>query len=92
MEQVKNIQHKDKTLNILRYLAFGAVGIYLWRVNKIEGKALGSDNPNNFKVNIDTDKLVDTATGFIPGTHNRKQIFNVFAKEFINGYKRRKAL
>ena len=91
MEVVKDIKHKDKSLNMLRWLAFGAVGLYLWRVNKVEGKEMGSDHPNNFKLSIDSDKLVDAATNLVPGTEPRKQMFNIFAKEFINGYKRKKA-
>jgi len=90
MSDIKDIQHKDKFSNILRWFAFGAVGIYLWRVNKVEGKQMGSENPNNFKLSIDSDKLIDAATNLVPGTYNRKQMFNIFAKEFINGYKKRK--
>jgi len=90
MNEVKDIKHNDKIANWLRWAAFGAVGLYLWRVNKVEGREMGSDNPGNFKLSIDSNKLVDAATNFVPGDDNKKQMFNVFAKEFINGYKKRR--
>jgi hypothetical protein len=88
MEEVKAITHKDKTLNLLRWAAFGAVGLYLWRVNKIEGKAMGSENPDNFKLAIDTERAINAAFELIPPLKKLNPMIQVGIKEFVNGFKK----
>jgi len=83
---VENIVHKDKATNILRWIAFGAVGLYLWRVNKKEGKAIGSENPNNFKIDIDLGRAVETAFEVIPQLQRLNPMVQVGVKEFIKGF------
>lgn len=84
--EVKAITHSDKTTNILRWVAFGAVGLYLWRVNKQEGKQMGSENPNNFSLDIDLGRAVDTAFEVIPPLRNLNPMVQVGVKEFIKGF------
>jgi len=89
-KNIKDIKHKDKKLNWLRWLAFGSVGLYLWQVNKKEGKKMGSENPNNFSLHIDKEKMIDMATNVIPISDTNKQFFNLAAKEFLKGFKNKK--
>ena len=84
--EVNPIAHSDKTTNVLRWLAFGAVGLYLWRVNKQEGKQMGSQNPNNFKLDVDLGRAVDTAFEVIPQLQRLNPMVQVGVKEFIKGF------
>ena len=88
MEEIKAITHKDRTLNALRWLAFGTVGLYLWRANKVEGKAIGSENPGNFKLEIDTDRALNAAFELIPPLKRLNPMVQVGIKEFVNGFKK----
>jgi len=88
-KNVENIKHKSKSLNILRWVAFGSVGLYLWQVNKKEGKKMGSENPNNFSIHIDKEKMIDMATNVLPMQNNNKQFLNLAAKQFLRGLNRK---
>ena len=88
MDEIKPIEHKNKTLNILRWVAFGAVGLYLWRVNKVEGKAMGTENPDNFKIEIDTERAINAAFELIPPLKRLNPMVQVGIKEFVNGFKK----
>ena len=85
------MKNKISKVNILKYVAFGGLAIYLWYRNKKQGKALGIENPNNLSFHIDTDKAINAASDFLPLTDNKKQIINLATKEFLNGYKKRVA-
>lgn len=52
---------KDKKLIPYQALLFGALGLYLWKLNK--ANAMGDSAT---KVSIDTDKLSRVATPFLP--------------------------
>lgn len=52
---------KDKKLLPYQFLLFGALGLYLYRLNKSNQEGFG-----NSKVSIDTDKLSKIATPFLP--------------------------
>jgi hypothetical protein len=88
--EVKSITHKDRISNILRWAAFGAVGVYLWRVNKVEGRAMGSDNPHNFKIHIDAERALGAAFELIPQLKELNPIFKEGMKEFARGFNKGK--
>lgn len=90
--EVKAIEHKDKVLNVLRWAAFGAVGLYLWRVNKVEGKAMGSNNPDNFHLTIDTERAINAAFEVIPPLKRLNPLIQTGIKEFVNGFKKERKI
>lgn len=53
---------KDKKLIPYQALLFGALGLYLWRLNKLNTMGEGKT-----KLSIDTDKISRVATPFLPG-------------------------
>ena len=85
------MKHDDKTLNILRVLAFAAVGIYLYKVYKKEGTLSGvSSNPRAFGVN--TDKVLDSVLPWVNIREDHKQLLRNASREAINGYLRSKGV
>lgn len=52
---------KDKKLLPYQFLLFGALGLYLYRLNKSNQDGMG-----NSKVSIDTEKLSRMAAPFLP--------------------------
>ena len=85
------MKHEDKTLNILRLMAFAAVGLYLYKVYKKEGSLTGvSSNPKTFGVN--TDKVLDTVLPWVDINHEHKELLRNASKEAINGFLRSKGV
>ena len=84
------VKHKDSLLNLLRWTAFGAMGVYLWQVKRKEGTLKGA-NPEakNIAFDINTDKLADCITPLIPIEDSQKPIINAGLKEFFSGFKKR---
>jgi len=79
------MNHQDPKLNLLRYLAFGAVGFYLYKTYRSEGSlgsALGSG-----KLSIDTDKMVDTAMPWIELPPAQKELVREGVKSFAKNLK-----
>lgn len=69
------LKHDDKTLNMLRLAAFGAVALYLYKVSKKEGSIAGASEGQN-PLRINTKKVVDSVMPWLP-------IENPLAKEAI---------
>jgi hypothetical protein len=78
---------QDKELKILKYLALGAVGIYLLRSFQKTG-ALGADVPGGGRLSINPDRLVDTAMPWINLPEPHRTMLRHGAKEFLKGLKK----
>lgn len=83
-----NLPSTDKILRVLRWTAFGAVGLYLWRANKVESKKVGIANPNNLQISIDTEKAIGAAFDVIPPLRKLNPMVKVGVMEFIKGFKK----
>jgi hypothetical protein len=88
MNEITATNSKDKLLHALRWAAFGAVGLYLWRANKVEGKALGAQNPNNFKLEIDTERALNAAFELVPPLRKLNPMIKTGIQEFVKGFKK----
>lgn len=77
---------KDKILKILKWTAFGAVGLYLWRANKVEAKRVGVNNPNNLQISINTEKAIGAAFEVIPPLRKLNPMVKVGIMEFVKGF------
>jgi hypothetical protein len=85
------MKHSDSTLNILRLVAFAAVGIYLYKVYKKEGTLTGvSSNPKTFGVN--TDKVLDSVLPWVNIREDHKDLLRNASREALNGYLRSKGV
>jgi hypothetical protein len=78
--------HNDEKLNLLRWLALGVAGVYLYQVKKKEGNLSGVSEKIN-SININTDKIVDSITPWINIPEPQKQIVSDGIKEFIKNVK-----
>ena len=58
------MKNKPDILTVAKYVAYGAVGFYLYQVVKNNGGRL-SGNPEGWEVKIDKDKLVDKVMPWI---------------------------
>lgn len=79
------IKHDDKELKLLRILAMGAVGIYLFRVMKKEGNlanSLGDPAKAKFKTRQMMDMGATVAESFIPPM--ARPIFNKLKNPLMN--------
>jgi len=86
------LAHKDKTLNIMRLLAFGAVGAYLYTVYRKQGTLEGvTGNPHD-KLHINTDRVVDYIMPFVDLPPNYKQMVAMGCKEALKGYAEAKGI
>jgi hypothetical protein len=80
------LPHSDKTLNILRLMAFGAVGFYMLKVYQKQGSLSGlSGNPDH-KISINTDRVVDYIMPHVDLPPNYKSAVEAGTKEFLKGY------
>jgi hypothetical protein len=79
--------HEQKSLNLLRWLAIGVGGIYLYKAYKQEGSLLGATG-NISKINIDTNKLVDSAMPWIKIPEHQKEIVAEGLKKFADSLKK----
>ena len=75
----------DNQLKLLRYLAFGAVGAYLFQTFRKTGTLDGAIG--DAKISVDTDRLVDTVMPWVdlPDTH--KELVRIGAKQFASSVK-----
>jgi hypothetical protein len=78
--------HKDEKLNLLRWLALGMAGVYLYQVNRKEGSLSGASEKIK-SININTDKIVDSITPWINIPEHQKQFVSDGLKEFIRNVK-----
>lgn len=79
------MKHQDPKLNLLRYLAFGAVGFYLYKTYRSEGSigsALGAG-----KLSIDTDRMVDTVMPWVNLPPHQVELLREGAKQFASKVK-----
>lgn len=81
-----NAARSDKILKILKWSAFGAVGLYLWRANKIEAKKVGIANPNNLQISINPEKALGAAFELIPPLQNLNPLIKTGIIEFVKGF------
>jgi len=72
---------------ILQWISFGAIAATLYFLNRKKAALTGAQNPNNLSFSIDGEKLIDTATNFIPTNENKKMMLNLAAKEILNGWR-----
>jgi hypothetical protein len=78
--------HDDKSLNALRLLAMGAVGLYLYKAWAKEGTLAGTlSNPQKFDVN--TDRLVDSAMPWLGLQGIEAEAVRSGAKQFLSSMK-----
>lgn len=80
------LAHKDKSLNLLRLVAFGAVGVYLYNVYKKQGSLNGVTGNPHQELHINTDKVVDYIMPFVDLPPNYKEAVKTGAKEALKGY------
>jgi hypothetical protein len=86
------LAHQDKNLNLLRLLAFGAVGFYLYNVYKKQGNLKGVMGNPNSELKINTDKVVDYIMPFIDLPPQYKEAVKIGAKETLKGYLEKKGI
>jgi hypothetical protein len=79
--------HEDEKLNLLRLLAMGMAGVYLYQAYKKEGNLLGATGKIK-SIDIDTDKIVDSVTPWIDIPESQKEIVSDGLKEFVNTVKK----
>lgn len=85
------MKHSDTTLNLLRVMAFAAVGVYLYKVYKKQGNLAGvSSNPKAFGVN--TDKVLDSVLPWVNIREDHKALLRNASREAINGYLKSKGV
>lgn len=80
------LAHKDKTLNMLRLMAFGAVGVYIYNVYRKQGSLQGITGNPNQEISLNTDRVIDYVMPFVDLPSNYKQMISMGAKEAIRGY------
>lgn len=73
----------------LKWGIMGAVGIYLYRLHK--QKKL-NNNAEGYRVNIDTDKMVDMVGSRVGLGPRRAALAKEVFREFRRGYRRRKKI
>jgi hypothetical protein len=86
------LAHKDKKLNFLRMMAFGAVGFYLYNVYRHQGNMKGVLGYPDSELRINTDKVVDYVMPFIDIPPHYKEAIKVGAKEALKGYMQQKGI
>jgi hypothetical protein len=79
-------QHDDKTLNFLRWAAFGAVGIYLFSAWKKEG-SLGRVGPGGTRLDVNTDRMVDSLMPWMNLPPIHREVVREGAKQFLGTLK-----
>jgi hypothetical protein len=80
------LAHNDNKLNLLRLIAFGAVGIYLYNVYKKQGNMKGVLGSPNSELRINTDKVIEYVLPFIDVPPQYKEAIKIGAKEALKGY------
>ena len=80
----------DKLLKGLKWVAFGAVGLYLWRANKVEETLSGVKNPHGLKLAIDSEKALGYAFEVIPPLKKLNPMVKVGVMEFLKGFNKGK--
>ena len=73
---------KDKNLNVLRWIAFGAMGVYVLALNKKKAPGtLGAEE--DFKLSVDSDRMVDSAMPWLGIEPEQRDIVARGAKHFL---------
>lgn len=84
------VKHKDKTLNALRLLAFGATAFYMYKAWKKEGTLSGAAPNSQFGIN--SDRVVDTISPWINLPPEQKNLISNAAKSFLKNYLEEKGI
>jgi hypothetical protein len=79
-------QHDDKTLNALRWVAFGAVGLYFFKTWQKEG-SLGKVGPGGARLDVNTDRIVDSAMPWLGLPSPHRELVREGAKQFLGTLK-----
>lgn len=81
--------HSDNSLNILRLVAFSALGYYLYKVQKKQGNLAGFDGSQP-SVAPSPERIIDTVLPWLNMSPLHKQILSSIAKETLRGYRKEK--
>jgi hypothetical protein len=79
-------QHDDKTLNLLRWIAFGAVGVYMLKTYQKEG-SLGKIGPGGARIDVNTDRVVDSLMPWMNLPPIHREVVREGAKQFLGTLK-----
>jgi len=79
--------HDDGSLNLIRALAMGAVGFYLYKSFKKEGSVSAATMGKVSEFNINTDRIVDSVMPWVTVPDTHKQMISDAAKEFCRNLK-----
>lgn len=79
--------HDDGSLNLIRALAMGAVGFYLYKSFKKEGSVKTATMGRMSELNINTDRIVDSVMPWVSVPEHHKQMIGDAAKEFCRNLK-----
>lgn len=75
----------DKSLKLLKFLALGAVGAYLFQTYRVKGTLDGALGET--KVRIDTDRLVDSVVPWMGLNGLHQEMVREGLKKFAETYK-----
>lgn len=81
----------DKSLKYYQWLAFGALGLYVYKLSKNQSKSLLGGEPvevGKFKVQMNAEKMVDSVSPWIALEPPQKQLVVTALKEFLKGLKK----
>lgn len=85
------LAHKDPTLNLLRILAFGAMGFYIYQAQKRQGSLSGVHaNKPDWKINPEV--VVDSIMPLVPLDGEQKQIISLAGKNLLRGFLQEKGM
>lgn len=79
--------HDDGSLNLIRALAMGAVGFYLYKSFKKEGSVKNATMGRMSELNVNTDRIVDSVMPWVSVPDQHRQIISDAAKEFCSNLK-----
>lgn len=83
--------HKDPRLNLLRIIAFGAMGYYLYQAQKKQGNLSGVNNADpNWKINPEV--IIDYVMPLVPLDTEQKQIISLAGKNLLRGFLQEKGM
>jgi hypothetical protein len=76
--------HTDPSLNLLRLVAFGALGFYLYKVQKKQGNLQGFNASNPSWV-PSPERIIDTVMPWVDLDQEHKQIISLAGKNLLRG-------
>ena len=85
-----NLPKSKDALTYYKWIAFGAMGIYLFKLSRNQGSSLFGGEPvsiGNTKISMNTDKIVDTVSPWIQLNPMQKEMVTTALKEFLKGLK-----